>query len=39
MRRTRSEMIAQFRRIKKILEEKTAFQNAVQELEKLMFPL
>lgn len=32
-------MIAQFRRIKKILEEKTAFQNAVQELEKLMFPL
>ncbi len=32
-------MIAQFRRIKKILEEKAASQNAAQELEKLMFPL
>lgn len=32
----RSEMIAEFRRIKKILGEKTAPQNAAQELEKLM---
>jgi lipid-A-disaccharide synthase len=32
----RSEMIAQFRRIKKILGEKTASQNAAQELEKLV---
>jgi len=32
-------MIVQFRRIKKILEEKTASQSFAQELEKLMFPL
>jgi lipid-A-disaccharide synthase len=32
----RSEMIAQFRRIKKLIEEKTAPQNAAQELEKLI---
>lgn len=32
----RSEMIAEFRRIKKILGEKTAPQNAARELEKLM---
>jgi len=32
-------MIAQLRRIKNTFEEKTASQNAAQELEKLMFSL
>jgi lipid-A-disaccharide synthase len=35
----RSEMMAQFRKIKKRLGEKTASRNAAQELEKLMFLL
>jgi lipid-A-disaccharide synthase len=34
--KVRSEMIAHFRRIKKILGEKTASQNAAQELERLI---
>jgi lipid-A-disaccharide synthase len=35
----RSEMIAQFKKIKKLLGEKSASQSAAQELEKLMFTL
>ncbi|UCE22140.1 MAG: lipid-A-disaccharide synthase [Candidatus Aminicenantes bacterium] len=34
---TRSEMISHFRRIKKILGEKTASQNAAKELQKIIF--
>jgi len=39
MRRTRIRNNSPIQKNKKILEEKTASQNAAQELEKLIFPL